>query len=95
MTRVLIGLIRLYQRCVSAWVPPVCRYHPTCSEYAAQAIRDHGPWAGAVLAVRRLLSCHPFRPGGYDPVPPPTPKDTDETPSDNSGRGLPKGQVCR
>jgi len=96
MTRVVIGLICLYQRCVSAWLPPVCRFHPTCSEYAAQAIRLHGLWVGVCLAGRRLLSCHPFHPGGYDPVPPPTAKNAAETLSgDDAQRGIPKGQMSR
>lgn len=95
MTRVLIGLIRLYQRCISPWLPSVCRFHPSCSEYAAQAIRRHGLWGGGCLAGRRLLCCHPFHPGGYDPVPPLTPRDHKVTLSMDRRRGLPKGQVCR
>ena len=95
MTRLAVGLIRLYQRCVSVWLPRVCRFHPTCSEYAAQAIRAHGLWRGARMAARRLLCCHPFHPGGYDPVPPPTPDGADDTFSDRARRGMPKGQVCR
>jgi putative membrane protein insertion efficiency factor len=95
MTRILIGLIRLYQRYISAWLPPVCRFHPTCSEYAAEAMRTWGLRIGGRLVLRRLLRCHPFHPGGYDPVPRPTPQYPDETRSVDSGRGVPKGQVCR
>lgn len=67
MDRFLIRLIRGYQR-ASRWKPPVCRFYPTCSEYAAQAIEKHGPKRGLWLAVRRIARCHPFHPGGYDPV---------------------------
>lgn len=95
MTRALIGLIRLYQRCISVWLPPVCRFHPSCSEYAAQAMGAHGLWTGARLAVRRLLSCHPFHPGGYDPVPPPPSQDANGPLSSRARRELSKGQVCR
>lgn len=61
-----MGLIRLYQRLVSPWMPNVCRFVPSCSEYARLAIRRHGAGRGAWLAARRLLRCHPFHPGGVD-----------------------------
>ena len=93
MTRVLIGLIRLYQRCISVWLPPVCRFYPSCSEYAAEAIRAHGVWVGGRLAARRLLSCHPFHPGGYDPVPLSSSTKADWTPGAGARHVLPKGQV--
>jgi len=64
-----VGAIRWYKRAVSPMLPPACRYTPTCSEYAMEAIERHGLGRGSLLAVRRLLSCHPFARGGYDPVP--------------------------
>jgi len=67
VTRVLIALIHLYQR-FSRLTPPVCRFRPTCSEYAVRALEAHGLWRGLWLAARRLCKCHPFHPGGYDPV---------------------------
>ncbi len=69
MTRLLLVLIRAYQRFISPYTPPSCRFSPSCSSYAAEAIARHGPWRGAGLAVRRVLRCHPWNPGGYDPVP--------------------------
>ena len=68
--QVLLGLIALYQRTV-AWRTPRCRFTPTCSSYAATAIATHGAWRGSGLAARRLGRCHPWHPGGLDPVPPP------------------------
>jgi putative membrane protein insertion efficiency factor len=64
------GLIRLYQLLVSPALPPSCRYYPSCSHYAAEAIGRHGPVRGSALAMRRLLRCHPWGGSGYDPVPP-------------------------
>jgi putative membrane protein insertion efficiency factor len=58
----------MYQRYVSPWTPAACRFSPTCSEYAAQAIFRYGPVRGLGMAVWRLCRCHPFHPGGYDPV---------------------------
>ena len=62
--------ILLYKRFLSPLLPQACRFHPTCSVYAVQAIDRHGPFKGSYLAARRLLRCHPFHPGGFDPVPP-------------------------
>jgi putative membrane protein insertion efficiency factor len=65
----LTALIRGYQLFVSPLFPASCRYYPTCSAYALQAIERHGAARGSWLAARRIARCHPFRPGGYDPVP--------------------------
>ncbi len=67
--RVLLVLIRGYQRIISPMLRPRCRFSPSCSIYAYEAIGRHGPWRGLYLTTRRLLRCHPFHPGGYDPVP--------------------------
>jgi len=64
------GLIRAYQLLLSPVLGPNCRYLPTCSDYAAEAIQRHGTLHGGGLALRRLLSCHPWGGSGYDPVPP-------------------------
>ena len=75
-SRALLGLVWLYQRTLSPVLPAVfgpacgCRFHPTCSHYAAEAVRTHGALAGAWLAARRLLRCTPLHTGGFDPVPP-------------------------
>ncbi|MEA3400657.1 MAG: membrane protein insertion efficiency factor YidD [Armatimonadota bacterium] len=69
MRRLAVGLIRLYQRTFSRALPATCRFRPTCSEYAAQAIQVHGLLRGTWLSIRRICRCHPFSKGGYDPVP--------------------------
>jgi putative membrane protein insertion efficiency factor len=66
---ILVGMIRFYQRFISPLTPPSCRFHPTCSEYTRQAIVRHGVVKGVWLGIRRILKCHPFHPGGFDPVP--------------------------
>jgi uncharacterized protein len=66
---VALGAIRFYQRFISPAFPPSCRYIPTCSEYTYQAVEKYGVARGVWLGLNRLLRCHPFHPGGYDPVP--------------------------
>lgn len=65
----LIGLVRVYQWTLSSWLPPRCRYQPSCSDYAIGALRRFGPVRGGWLATRRILRCHPWGGSGYDPVP--------------------------
>jgi len=67
---VFIALVRVYQYVISPWWPASCRYTPTCSVYMVQAIRQHGPFRGGWMGLRRLGRCHPWGGHGYDPVPP-------------------------
>lgn len=69
MQRPFLWLIRLYQRTLGRVLPAACRFQPSCSEYAYQALQKHGLLHGGWLAVRRIGRCHPFHPGGFDPVP--------------------------
>ncbi len=69
MKYLLIQLIRGYRLLISPLFPPTCRFQPTCSNYAITAIKRFGVIKGSFLAVKRILRCHPFHPGGYDPVP--------------------------
>lgn len=69
LTRFLIGLVRGYQRGISIWLPPRCRFYPTCSSYAIEALQKHGAAQGSWLTTKRICRCHPLNPGGYDPVP--------------------------
>lgn len=73
MVRLLVFLLRAYQRLISSWLPPRCRFHPSCSQYAILALQRHGLVRGGGLTVHRLCRCHPLNPGGYDPVPPDDP----------------------
>jgi putative membrane protein insertion efficiency factor len=66
--------VLLYRATLRRVLPQVCRFHPSCSTYALEALEMHGPFHGAVLAIRRVLRCHPFHPGGLDPVPPLSPR---------------------
>ena len=70
LSKLLILPIRFYQHSISPLFPPACRYTPTCSQYAVEAITVHGPLKGIWLAFRRLMRCHPWGGEGYDPVPP-------------------------
>jgi len=79
MKWVLIELIKGYRTFISPLYLPTCRFQPTCSQYAIEAIARFGAGRGSWLAIRRVTRCHPFHPGGYDPVPPQEP--------DNSGKG--------
>jgi len=70
VTLLLIIPVKLYQWIISPWLPRSCRYTPTCSEYAIESLRVHGPLRGLFLGTKRILSCHPWGGHGYDPVPP-------------------------
>lgn len=69
MCKVVVALIVMYQRVISPMFGPACRYQPTCSEYAREAIERYGVARGGWLSMRRIARCHPFREGGFDPVP--------------------------
>lgn len=69
MKKAAIALIRFYQMAVSPHFPPACRYYPSCSAYALAALEKYGFARGSLLALKRILRCHPFHAGGYDPVP--------------------------
>ncbi len=69
LSKILLGLVYFYQTSISPLKPPSCRYTPTCSTYAIQAIKKYGPFKGTYLAVKRILSCHPWGGSGYNPVP--------------------------
>lgn len=69
-----LAVIRAYQRYLSPRKPPVCRFTPTCSEYMVQAIHQYGALRGSWLGLKRIARCHPWSPGGYDPIPEPLPK---------------------
>ena len=69
MKSILLGLIRFYQMTLSRALPRTCRFTPSCSQYSYEAIARYGVWRGGWLAVRRILRCNPFNPGGNDPVP--------------------------
>jgi len=69
MRKILIGLIRIYQYAISPYLPPSCRYTPSCSTYSVEAISRFGIFRGGWMAIRRIGRCHPWREGGYDPVP--------------------------
>lgn len=76
MKALLLLLLRGYKLGVSPFLGQNCRFYPSCSDYAAQAVREHGALCGSVLAAKRVCKCHPWHPGGVDPVPPKKPSDT-------------------
>ena len=65
----MIGLIKVYQKCISPLFPPTCRFYPTCSAYFIEALKKYCFFKGSWLGIKRLLRCHPYNSGGYDPVP--------------------------
>jgi uncharacterized protein len=68
MKKVLIAILKTYQYALSPLYPSCCRFTPTCSEYSVEALESYGPLKGLYLTLKRILKCHPFHPGGYDPV---------------------------
>ena len=70
MINPLLPLVRLYRYCISPMLPPACRFHPSCSEYAEEALCVHGPLRGGWMAAKRVCRCNPWNGGGLDPVPP-------------------------
>ncbi|MEO1751104.1 membrane protein insertion efficiency factor YidD [Thiofaba sp. EF100] len=84
MRRVLIALVKAYRLLLSPFLGHHCRFEPTCSCYAIDALQHHGALRGSWLTVKRLLRCHPFSPGGYDPVPEPQDKPNHGQPTPHS-----------
>jgi len=76
LSKIVLALLWAYRKGLSPFLPPSCRYSPSCSEYAQQAVRQFGPFRGSFLAIKRVLRCHPWSAGGYDPVPQDEPKGT-------------------
>ena len=68
MKKMLINAIRFYRRYISQLKQPSCRFYPTCSQYALEAVERYGAYKGAIMAIKRIFRCHPFNKGGYDPV---------------------------
>ena len=69
LSRLMLALVNFYRQCISPLTPPACRFTPTCSQYAIEAIEKYGPFKGGWLAFKRILRCNPFGGSGYDPVP--------------------------
>lgn len=69
MKIILIGIIKIYRKFISPLFLPSCRFQPTCSQYAIESIDRFGPFQGSIMTIQRISRCHPFHPGGYDPVP--------------------------
>lgn len=69
LTKMVTGIFRFYQIVISPLKPPTCRFYPTCSHYGLEAVRRFGPLKGLWLTIKRIIKCHPFHPGGIDPVP--------------------------
>lgn len=65
----IVAAVRAYQVLISIWLPPTCRFYPTCSRYMIQAVERFGPLRGTWMGIKRLARCHPWNPGGYDPLP--------------------------
>ncbi|MCF8001517.1 MAG: membrane protein insertion efficiency factor YidD [Halanaerobiales bacterium] len=68
MSKLILWLIKVYQKVISPWTPKTCRFHPTCSEYSYQAVKKYGAFKGGFKSIKRISKCHPFNSGGYDPL---------------------------
>ncbi|MDF2965289.1 MAG: hypothetical protein K0Q51_677 [Rickettsiaceae bacterium] len=75
LSRIIISFIRFYQICLSPLIYKTCRFYPTCSNYAIEAVKEYGGVKGTFKSIIRILKCHPFHPGGYDPIKPTLKKD--------------------
>ncbi|MGI6134378.1 MULTISPECIES: membrane protein insertion efficiency factor YidD [Petrimonas] len=80
LTCLLLAPVHFYRQAISPLLPPSCRYTPTCSQYAIEALQKHGPFKGSLLSVKRILSCNPWGGSGYDPVPEPGPEKQQDKP---------------
>jgi putative membrane protein insertion efficiency factor len=69
MKTILVAIVDIYRAALRPWLPAACRFYPSCGDYAREALVFHGVWRGLALAARRVACCHPFHPGGHDPVP--------------------------
>ena len=92
IARILIALVRAYQLTLSPFFSGHCRFYPSCSEYASEALHRHGAWGGTRLAIRRVLRCHPFARGGDDPVPAVRPSRRSPKPGELGKPGEPGGK---
>lgn len=68
MKKLILGLLYFYQKCISPLKRPTCRFYPSCSQYAVEAVDKYGAFKGGFMAIKRIIKCHPFHHGGYDPV---------------------------
>lgn len=68
MGKIILWFIKVYQKIISPWTPKTCRFYPTCSEYSYQAVKKYGALKGGLKSIKRISKCHPFNPGGYDPL---------------------------
>ncbi len=82
LTQLLLAPVYFYRFAISPFLPPSCRYTPTCSQYTIEALKTHGPFRGIYLSAKRIISCNPWGGSGYDPVPPPKNKTKKEKPSE-------------
>ncbi|HEX7659444.1 MAG TPA: membrane protein insertion efficiency factor YidD [Pseudonocardiaceae bacterium] len=92
LARILVFLVNIYRQWISPFLPPSCRFYPSCSAYAVEALTVHGALRGSLLTVWRLLRCGPWHPGGLDPVPPPRRRAPDHGKADSSDPARPPAE---